>query len=483
MKLSIIYFDIQTGFQPSLNHGLAYLIGSLKNDNHNVALYHLKNKDEINSLQLLLNKEFNDLICLSFTTNQKKYVKDFLSTDIKFNTKLIIAGGVHCTILKEAVLKEFPRIAGICIGEGELPLKKLCQRISCGEDHSTTPSFYFRSNNNIHKNSIAPLQKIDKSILPDYSLFNYKEIISSNGQCFPMMLSRGCPFNCSYCCNHIIKEVYPNKNEYVRFPAIQHSIEIIKKNLSLWPSTKKIVFADDNFTTNKNWLSEFCIAYKKEIDLPFMCNSRVETINEQTVKELKHAGCVSIDFGIESGNEWLRKYILNRHHSNQVIKDAFALTKKHGIKTFSYNMIGLPFETKKMVKDTYKLNTEIQPDWGKCFYFYPYPESKLYNLCQEYNLLPDNLDIKSGYLESPSLKNIFMSQKEQKKYFDLMQVYFCSRLVFSKLRVPRLIEWILQKIVFIFRIPIASILQPDSKAVRLRRLMRKFAMKYFRGNA
>jgi anaerobic magnesium-protoporphyrin IX monomethyl ester cyclase len=480
-NITFIYFDLHTGYYPSLHHGLAYIVGALKKEGHNVSLCHLREEDDLDKAVRFIKNEKPDIVGLSFTTNQKKYVRRFLQIN-NISVRLIVAGGVHCTLVGDEIFDDFPAVDGICVGEGELPLKELCRRLGNGDDFLSTPSFLFKTKNGIVKNPVSPLQGVDSLPYPDYTLFDYEKIISDNGQCFPMMLSRGCPFNCHYCCNHAFREIYPNKSDYVRSPTVQHSINLIKSNLLLYPKTEKIIFADDTFTLNKNWLSDFCEAYDEEIGLPFLCNARVETINEHVMQSLKKGGCKSIDYGVESGSEWIRKNVLNRKHSNKKIKEVFETTRKHGIKSFSFNIVGLPFETREMAESTLNLNLELQPDFGKCFYFYPYPKSKIHQLCLDYGLLLDDLEYVSGYLEAPSVKEIFMSHKEIEKYFELMQSFFYARLLFSKLRIPLFAEKILIKIVFLLRRPILDILVLKNNKMGLRKILRMFAIKYLRGN-
>jgi len=482
LKVCLIYFDINTGYYPGFHHGLAYIIGTLKADNHEVELCHLVKEIDIAETIKYLERSAPDIIGLSFTTNQIKYVRLLFKT-VKLSAKLVVAGGVHCTLLKEDIFNEFPEIDGICIGEGELPLKNLCQKIDNDESYITSPSFYFRTKDGIVENPILPLRDIDNLALPDYTLFDYNEIISENGDCFPILLGRGCPYNCHYCCNHVLRQVYPNKNKYVRFPSVTRSIAIIENDLSIYPNARKIAFADDTFTLDKDWLFDFCNIYKRKIDLPFLCNARVETISDQVVQCLKYAGCVSIDFGVESGNEWLRKHILNRRHSNEQIRKAFHVTEKYGIKRFSFNVVGLPFETKEMAKDTLNLNSELRPNFGKCFYFFPFPGTMLHHLCAKYDLILDKTDAVSGYLESPSLKEVFMSHKETKKQFELMNLFFYTRLLFSKIRIPILVEkWVLI-IVCLFNKPISYFLDPtvtNKNISGVRKAMRKLAKRYLR---
>lgn len=481
-KICLIYFDMHTGYYPSFNHGLAYLIGTLKNNNQQVLFRHLKDETDFDKTINLIKKEKPDLIGLSFTTNQKKYVSHFLSKT-ELSAKLVIAGGVHCALVKEKLFDEFPQINGICVGEGELPFKELCQRIDNNEDYLTVPSFIFKTDTGIVKNPVMPLQEINGIALPDYSLFEYKKIIADNGNCFPMMLSRGCVYDCHYCCNHVFKNLYPNRDKYVRYPSVSHACRIIKNNLTLCHGTKRIIFADDTFTVNKGWLKEFLDIYKKEIKLPFLCNARIETIDDDILRCLKDAGCISIDFGVESGNEWLREFVLNRKYSNEKVKEVFKLTKKYKIKRFSYNMVGIPFETQMMLKETFELNKTIRPDFGKCFYFYPFPGTKLYQLCVNYGLLQEDYDLVSSYLKKTSIKEIHVTHKEIKKYFELMQLYFYVRIVSSKIKILKPFEKIINLIMFMFRTPFYILLDPTSEnkiIVRFRKFIRKLAIKHLR---
>jgi radical SAM superfamily enzyme YgiQ (UPF0313 family) len=486
-RIAVLYFDLKIGsFLPGLNHGLAYLVGTLRQDGNKVSLYHLLDKNDFKTTIDSLSALNPDIIGLSFCTNQKAYTRQFLemfSSEGRLKSRLIIAGGVHVSLIKEEAFNDFPEINAICIGEGEGPLRELCWRLDNGRDILVTPSFYFKTPRGIVKNYISPLQDIETYPYPDYSLFDYKRIVRENGNWYPMMLSRGCPFDCNYCLNHVLKHMYPNKSKYVRFPPAFYAVGIVKNNLSLLPNTKKIQFDDDIFILNKSWLLDFCKLYKGEIGLPFACNARVEIIDEEIAQSLKYAGCRFINMGVETGNEWLRKNILNRHHSNEEIKRVFSILKKYKIRTFSYNMIGLPFEDSNMAQDTLNLNEDIEPDLGTCSYFYPYQGTALYKLCVENQLLLGDIESKSSFYEGPSIRETFMTWKEMKSHAENIQIYFYSRLFLSRLRLPFFIERIILKIIFVFKKPVLRFLSPNLNRPTLmlvRRKIRAFAMKYLR---
>ena len=73
---------------------------------------------------------------------------------------------------------------------------------------------------------------------------------------------------------------------------------------------------DDTFTKNKMWLKDFLERYIKEINIPFNCNARPETVSIEVMKLLKESGCNIVSIGVESGNEELRKNILKRKITN-----------------------------------------------------------------------------------------------------------------------------------------------------------------------
>ncbi len=480
----IVYFDVDTGFYPSFHHGLAYIIGTLKEQGHHVTLDHLATLEDIPQGIARLDAIRPQIMGLSFTTNQFQYVRTFLSHEQR-HKPLIVAGGVHCTLVKERLFQELPSIDALCIGEGELPMRDLGRAMDNGTDYTTTASMIFKTEKGFITNPVAPLPQLDDLALPDYTLFKYEQIIRDGGESFPMLLGRGCPYKCSYCCNHVLRDSYPNKKDYVRFPSIPRSIEIIQSNLKLYPNTRQILFADDTFTLNKKWIIPFCAEYKKVIPLPYICNARVETITEPVVESLKDSGCASIEFGIESGSEWLRKNLLNRHHSNDKIRQAFAIVRKHGIKTFAFNIVGIPFETNAMAQETFRFNQELRADYGRCFFFFPYPGSEIYEVAKKFDLLPDNLELVSGYTESPITKPMHQSHSDIRKNNERLNILFMVRSIGSKFGLHPILETVLVHSAIVSQKPIFLLLDPKSSNAWIRKtrwLIRTLFQRYLRGS-
>jgi radical SAM superfamily enzyme YgiQ (UPF0313 family) len=99
--------------------------------------------------------------------------------------------------------------------------------------------------------------------------------------------------------------------------------------------------------------------------------------------------CEVVRFGVESGDEEMTRHVLTRGLRIDDIRRAFEILRRHGIKRWSYNMVGLPEETLARALATVKLNAEIMPEFAIPFLFYPYPGTRLHELCRERGYLTE----------------------------------------------------------------------------------------------
>ncbi len=359
-----------------------------------------------------------DLVAFSSTTNQFPYVRIYAGYIKEQSPKLpIIAGGTHVTLTPEQSVLT-PELDYICVGEGEYALRDLCNAIEAGADTSKIQNIWTRRNRDVVRNPLRPLiQDLGSLPFADRELFDFDEILRQDNFWVDMMAGRGCPFDCSYCCNPGLKDTYRGLGRYTRYRPVENVMAEIHE-LEKRYRIKTLNFQDDVFTLTHEWTREFCAAYRAHgFAYPFWVNTRVERVeNEDIVRELAAAGCRGIRVGIESGNEDLRRDVLKRRMSNETNRKTFRLVQKYGMETYTCNMLGLPGETPEMIQQTIDLNRELAPTQLQFSVFYPYPMTELHDVAVREGYYREG-DHTTSYYGKQSLLTLPTLTREQIAYY------------------------------------------------------------------
>ncbi|MBU1087005.1 MAG: B12-binding domain-containing radical SAM protein [Candidatus Omnitrophica bacterium] len=391
MKITFIYPDVigSANYTGIFNLGIGLLSSVLKKAGFETSLIHISQPITKVDFIKQLEKTDADVYAFSTTTPMFNFVSEWAGW-IKQNNpnKLIVVGGAHAILNPEEIFKT-RAVDFVCNGEGEYSLLELCNVLNQKQPVSGISGIWSRQGDKIIKTANRLLiTDLDQLPFPDRTIFNHKQLMEGKEQMFFVMGSRGCPYNCPYCCNQSIRQNIAGQQPWVRFRSVDNVIAEIQAVLKLYPQTKFIGFYDDILALKKDWFAEFTEKYKNQIKLPFRCNMRANYLaQEETTKMMYESGCCRVIIGLESGNEALRNGILQRNMPDQIILEAARLCKKYKIEFATFNMVGLPGEGAKEILDTIKLNARINADFTYTSIFYPFPNTGLHKLCQERNLL------------------------------------------------------------------------------------------------
>lgn len=299
----------------------------------------------------------------------------------KFLGAYTIAVGPHITSLPKETLTRFPSLDFGILGEAEVTIRELVLALDNGQSLNDIKGIVYRDDRGeIQITEKRPLlENLDELPIPLHELLPISKYnLPYIGKNYTFVLSsRGCPYNCTFCRQPIMweKQVRTRSAESI-FGELKHLGRLGIHN---------IMFHADTFTIDKEIVMELC---QKIIDdkmpVRWICNSRVDRVDEEILKAMKRAGCWMINYGIETGSdEILRNVKKGGYATVAQARKAVLWTKDAGIKVWAYFIMGLPGESKKTVKETIQFAKSIPADIVNFAVGAPYPGTELYSQAKE----------------------------------------------------------------------------------------------------
>src|SRR5208283_810642 len=289
----------------------------------------------------------------------------------------IVVGGWHASYVPDSLLAT-PEIDYVVMGEGERAMTQLATCITNNNEPAaaTIPGVAFRRKGKNTKNPPKFIENLDEIPYPARHLLPlelYDRTIEylSVKPADVMSISRGCVFNCGFC------ETRKLWGNICRAFSPQRVIDEIQDLKSKY-GTKGLYFINDNFTLRKKETIELCnLMIKNKLDLEWVCDTRVDLVDQELLEKMSKAGCKTIWFGVESGSQKILQRI-GRNTTLEQIENTFKLCRKNGIQTACSFMLGLPDETLKDMETSLKFAKKLNPDWCLFNIFIANPDSKLY---------------------------------------------------------------------------------------------------------
>ncbi|RAU21820.1 hypothetical protein CU669_10970 [Paramagnetospirillum kuznetsovii] len=310
-----------------------------------------------------------DIVGLSAFTTDIYFANQFAGLiKQEFPNCVVVVGGPHSTVMPAKTLEEFPYFDIAVIAEGEKVMVKIVETLRAGEDITSIPNIAWRSSGG--KAVVNPYDKalechdLDDIGTPVWEMF-------PPGEMYHVQTTRGCPFPCEFC--------YRLTGTKVRHKSPENVAREIETILSL-TRPDHIFFSDPTFGLNKKKVYpvlDALIAANIAERVPWKTTARFSTTDEELLTRMKRAGCVSIFFGVESGDPEISavaKQNIDIDRANKML----ALCRKLGIYTLGGFIFGHPGETKKSVWETVKLSLRMRFDLIVIGIMVPWPGTQVY---------------------------------------------------------------------------------------------------------
>lgn len=412
-------FSTAGNTMPSL--GLCHLAGVVKKANFKVVII------EASSLNLDYQETLSQILAFSpeyvglTATTCSIYNAGKLAEMIKDKNKgiKIIIGGPHVTAIPEATMKRFPAFDIGVLGEGEETIKEI---LSNG-NLSGIKGLIVQTEEGFHlTGERAFIKDLDELPFPAWELlkdfpsiyrppaFRFKRLPAVS-----LVTSRGCPNQCIFC----DRAVFGSKCRAFSADYILDLIKYLQAKFGI----KEILFEDDTFTMFKNRLILLCEHILKEnIDLSWSCLGRVDMVDLEMLKLMKKAGCWQISYGIESGSQRILDFIRKKISLDEVL-NAVELSKKAGIMTKGFFILGHPTETRESIQTTIDFAKKIRIDDISVSLLTPFPGSLLYEIAGKFGKFEDDWN-KMNLLQSVFIPDGLTAEEIDEYYKKILKEFY-----------------------------------------------------------
>ena len=419
MLVTLIRFALvapigDAGTEPTPPIGLAYLAGMCKgkdievkgidasgrnlNKIFKIPEYNLRgNGIEVDEIIKLIDNKTEIIGISSMFSHEWPYVRDSIKLiKEKFPKAKIIVGGEHATALPEYCLRDCNSIDYISLGEGEETWSELVNNKNNNFDN--IPGLAYLKNNDFIKSELRKrIRHIDGIPWPDWETFPIEPYLDNavsfgpgSGRNMPILASRGCPYECTFCSNPLMF----GRRYYTR--EIADLINQIKFYIEKYKVTG-LQFYDLTAIVKKKWVIEFCTALKENninLEWSLPSGTRSEALDLEVIKALASVNLKYLVYAPESGSAKTLELIKKKIKISAVEKSVrFAVSQ--GIVVRTNLILGFPGETRLQVYRTlYQqlkfafMGVEDVPT----YYFNAYPGTEIFdNLLKEKKIkLDDN---------------------------------------------------------------------------------------------
>lgn len=379
------YVDEERGYNPPL--GIMYVAAyAEKYTDHTIEILDVLAEElDNNEVEEEVRKRKPDVVgitAMTFTLIDvikiAKIIKK-VDDDIK-----IVLGGPHVHIYPNETIN-IPEIDFLVLGEGEITFTELIQNIDNYDILKNVKGVVFKNDGEIINTGQRDfIENLDSIPFPARHLTKvglYNSLLARRSTVTTMMTTRGCPYKCIFCDRPHLGKVFRARTAENVVREMEECVEM---------GINEFILYDDTFTIDRQRVLDICKLIKdKGLDIGWDIRARVNTVDKEMLIKLKTAGCERIHYGIESANPDILK-LLNKGITISQVEKAFEMTKKAGIETLAYFMIGSPTETREQILNTINFAKRLKPDYVHFSITTPFPATQLYYMGMEQGVFEED---------------------------------------------------------------------------------------------
>ena len=309
----------------------------------------------------------------------------------------VVVGGPHATPLPREMLAHHADIDTIAIGESEATFLELVDRLAAGEPTQGLAGTAFRVDGRVE-------------LGPDRKAIEDLDGLASPHDWFDthiVMTSRGCAWRCTFC------GAEASWGRGYRGQSIGYVLDALERALERAP-VKMLQIKDDTFTTNRKRVLELCRGIRSRgLKFVWSCDTRVDVLGDELLREMRLAGCERLSLGVESGSQRILDAIDKKITPDEIIAST-ELAKKYGIKARYYMMVGNRGETRETFDETLAFLKRARPHQYIFAALSVYPGTRDYDLACEAGWLDAELYFERDFQE---LKTTFDASDEDTAFF------------------------------------------------------------------
>jgi anaerobic magnesium-protoporphyrin IX monomethyl ester cyclase len=396
--------------------GIAYLGAVLEKNGYSVDVIDCQaQKIAHNSFEHEIGKHQPKVVGITSTTLTYKSALKIAATAKQVHPDCVtILGGCHATFWDYKALEECPQLDMVVRKEGEYTLLEIVNRLKENRHIDDVLGTTCWKNKKIIRNEDRPyIENLDDLPFPAHHLLPLKRLRKQGKVIFPLTTSRGCVYWCNFC---TAVRMFGRRYRMRNPKNVVDEIQFLNKKYG----ATQFTFSDDTFTVDQARVRKICEDVRnRRLEVQWDCETRVDMVTRDLLKEMKKAGCIAVWFGVESGCQNVLDSMEKDVNLAQT-RRAFKWAHEAGLMTIASVILGFPGETKDTVLKTVKFVEELNPDDVGYHIATPYPGTPMYDFVKENGWLKitdfDRYDTATPVFESPTLSMKDLAEIREKAY-------------------------------------------------------------------